>query len=136
NDSRLELADWLRDNARPGDRLGFYGASAKLPALEAGIQTVKGPYETSSDTPGDVTWPEFIVLLPQQPFENEHEWTLPREHYYRLRDGIWNYEPILFVQTGSLWGRRPVSWVNPPVRLYARRDVIPRLKNSSSLELD
>jgi len=134
-DSRYALETWLRENVQPGDRIGYYGAALKLPALPGGIITEPGPYEVNrADGSGR---PEFIVVIPQQVFETDHEWSLPDERWAELRSGAWEYEPWLALQGPVLLEPRPVNWVNPPVRLFVRRDVIPRLTDRTPrLEID
>jgi len=134
NDSRHQLEAWLRDNARSGDRVGYYGAPLKLPPLAPGIISEHGPYADGRGAPAH--WPEFIVIIPQQIFEIEHEWNLSEEHYAQLKSGDWPYQHWLAVQGSRLFDRRPIHWVNPPVRLFVRRDVQGRLSDRPRLELD
>jgi hypothetical protein len=127
HDSRLELEAWLRDNAQPGDHVGYYGAPLKLPALAKGIVSQPGPWAEGRDSVA--SWPEFIVIIPQQVYEIEHEWNLADERYRELQSGRWNYEAWLALRGPSLFDKRPINWVNPPVRLFVRRDLIPRLRD-------
>jgi hypothetical protein len=135
NDTRYALEAWLRANVQPGDRIGYYGAALKLPALPEGVISEPGPYEVNrSDGSGR---PEFIVIIPQQVFETDHEWSLPDERWAELRSGQWEYEPWLALQGPVLIEPRPINWVNPPVRLYVRRDVVSRLNDRTPrLEID
>jgi hypothetical protein len=134
NDSRHQLESWLRDNARAGDRVGYYGAPLKLPPLALGVISQPGPFADGSAAPD--TWPEFIVIIPQQVFELEHEWNLSDEHYSQLKSGVWPYVPWLAVQGSRLFDERPIHWVNPPVRLFVRQDIESRVSGEPRLELD
>jgi hypothetical protein len=135
NDARYTMELWLRENVRPGDRIGYYGAALKLPALPVGVSTEPGPYEVNR--PDGSGRPEFIVVIPQQVFETDHEWSLPDERWAELRSGVWEYEPWLALQGPALLEPRPINWVNPPVRLFVRRDVIPRLNDRTPrLQID
>lgn len=135
-DPRVELGAWMRAHARPGDRVAFYGGTAKLPALDSGIAIVRGPYWNGAPTP-DPDWAEFLLLIPQQVQELEHELQLPVDRYRALREGEWPYELVYAKQTRGLLRRRPITWVNPPVRAFMRRDLLDRLGPSSRvLDLD
>jgi hypothetical protein len=128
-DSRNQLRVWLQRNAIAGDHIGYYGAPIKLPPLAEGIITEQGPYAQAYERPEGAGWPEFIVIIPQQPFEVEHEWNLPEERYAALKAGQWNYDMMLSWQASMIGSRRPINWVNPPVRLFVRRDILSRLRD-------
>lgn len=135
-DPRVELRAWMLAHARPGDRVAFYGGAAKLPALDSSIAVVRGPYWNGAPTP-DPDWAEFLLLIPQQVQELEHELQLPAERYRALREGTWPYELVYAKQTRALFRRRPITWVNPPVRVFLRRDLLDRLGPSSrQIDLD
>jgi hypothetical protein len=128
-DSRFEAGAWLERNAQPGDTVGYYGAAAKLPALAAGIVTLPGPHE-DPDAEAEVhSWPEFILLIPQLEIERDHEWTLSEQRYTELTQGVWPYDLMLATQAPSLFSERLVPGVNPRVRVFVRRDVVPRLRD-------
>ncbi len=129
NDSRDAVEAWLQRNARLGDHLGFYGSLLKLPPLDPGIIAEQGPYAEAYPRPPGAGWPEFIIVIPVQQFENEHEWNLPDERWQELKQGQWDYDMVLAVQTRSLFHDRPINWVNPPVRVFVRRDIVPRLRD-------
>jgi hypothetical protein len=127
-DSRYALADWIADNARPGDRIGFYGSPIKLPHVPAWVELASAPYARVPVGPVTEARPEFILIVPQQSFEVVHEWNLPPDRFEELDGGEWEYE-LLFVYRGpSLFEERPINWVNPPVRVYVRNDVMPYLE--------
>jgi hypothetical protein len=119
NDSRYQLEAWFRENAAQGDHVGYYGAPLKLPALEPGIISEPAPFADGSGPPQ--RWPEFIVIIPQQVFETEHEWNITDEHFAQLTSGAWPYEEALSVQAPRLFDKRPIHWVNPHVRVFVRR---------------
>jgi hypothetical protein len=66
--------------------------------------------------------PEFVLVIPQQHFEIEKEWTLRSEAYDALHDGSLGYRRVMRVQTDGLSSRRPVPFVNPPVQVFVRAD--------------
>ncbi len=121
-DSRYQVADWFRRHGRPGDRVGHYGATQKLPHLEAGITTL--PIE-SLCTPEDWSGPEapeFVLVIPQQHFEIEREWSLAEAVWEGLDSGRLGYVRVLRAHGPGLWSRTAVSFVNPPVQVFARSD--------------
>jgi hypothetical protein len=120
NDSRYALGDVMRTTVRAGDRVGYYGAAQKLPPLPAGVITEPAEYIC---TPAD--WasndaPDFVVIIPQQHFEEDHEFTLSPTVYRGLIDGSLGYRRLAYLHTRSLFSRRPVPFVNPPVQLFGR----------------
>jgi 4-amino-4-deoxy-L-arabinose transferase-like glycosyltransferase len=127
-DSRYALGDWIALNLAPGDRIGFYGAVLKLPHVPDHILLESGPYAGGATMPARDDEPEIIIIVPQQSFEIVHEWNLPAERFRELDSGEWNYDRLFIHRGPALFERRPLNWVNPPVRVYVRRDVMPRLE--------
>jgi hypothetical protein len=128
-DSRYEAGDWLRQYARGGDRVLHFGCPCGLPALEPGVRNIavgKNARYAFKGTPED---PEFVVLVPYLlfPSEPEHEPNLPEPDYRALRDGSLGYQRVLRVHTARLFERRPLPFVNPPVQVFVRKDLIARL---------
>jgi hypothetical protein len=115
-------------NLAPGDRIGFYGAVLKLPHVPDHILLESGPYAGGATMPARDDEPEIIIIVPQQSFEIVHEWNLPAERFRELDSGEWNYDRLFVHRGPALFERRPLNWVNPPVRVYVRRDVMPRLE--------
>jgi len=124
HDSRYAVGAWFAENARPGDRIGFYGAWDKFPPLASTLETVPMPgqikYLAGPPAAPDFQ-PEFILVMGQHPGAS-HEYTLPRESYRRLLDGSSGYELVLEVHTRSLLGERLFENVNPVVKVFARKD--------------
>lgn len=130
HDSRYALSDWFFANASAGDRIGFYGLPLKLPALPADVHIESGPWTVrpSEPAPTEPGLPDFIVIIPQQPFEAVHEWVLPDDRFRALDDGEAGYTLVLATRGPALFDDRPMNWVNPPVRLYARNDRFAELR--------
>lgn len=121
NDSRYAVGEWLAANARPGERIGYFGSVQKLPPLAAGVAIVP-EWELCSREDWTTERPEFVLVIPQQHFEIEKEWTLRSEAYDALHDGSLGYRRVMRVQTDGLSSRRPVPFVNPPVQVFVRAD--------------
>ncbi|MDQ3698119.1 MAG: glycosyltransferase family 39 protein [Gemmatimonadota bacterium] len=137
-DSRYAAGAWLVRAVLPGDTVGFYGARLKLPALPAQAVIEWGPFQYQfKAAPPAGSWPQFIIVAPQQVVEPVHEWILPDSSFAKLMDGSFGYQQVLAVQTRSLWTRplQVVSFVNPPVRVFAREDVARRLAPTVRIEL-
>ncbi|MFN2399261.1 MAG: ArnT family glycosyltransferase [Gemmatimonadaceae bacterium] len=120
HDSRYELADWIRQHAAPDDRVAYFGSPLKLPPLEKHVRVEPAPWQTVYKEPPPMGSPDIILVIPQQWFETVHEWTLPDSIYRALNDGSLGYKPVLLLQTRSLFSRRAIPYVNPPVRVFAR----------------
>jgi len=113
-DPRYEAAAWLSRNVRAGDRVAYFGKDDtwKLPALPPQARWIEGIEQR----------PEFVLLIPNQDFESEHEVSVSAQTYAALNDGSLGYQKVLEIQTASLFASRPVSFVNPPVKVYARKN--------------
>jgi hypothetical protein len=133
-DSRIRAADWLTRNQAPGDTLGYYGAAAKLPRTPQGvvIAPMAGQLLTEEGV-ATVERPPFVIVIPQQDNEPLHEWTLPPEGFAALMDGSAGYRQMAAIQTRGLFRTRPIPFVNPPVRIFVRDDVLPRLRDQTPI---
>jgi len=129
NDSRYEAAQWFQRNSKPGDRVGYYGDASKLPRLPADVITAPMPGQISSPRVSGplANRPEFVVVTPVESFDPVHEFTLPPAAYAALRDGSMGYQQLLGIQTRSLFARRPITFVNPPVKVFVRKDHLDKL---------
>jgi hypothetical protein len=123
-DSRYAAAAWFRLHARSGDRVGYYGDPQKLPRLEAGIVTLPMPGQTVPlPLPVDEhALPEFVVVVPVQPHEKDHEFTMPESIYRGLVDGSTGYRPVAALRTPSLFRKPVITFVNPTVQIFVRED--------------
>jgi hypothetical protein len=121
-DSRYALGDWIEKHLRPGDQVGYFGGSQKLPRLPMGIVSVPMNKFCESSDWNSTKAPEFVVIIPQQHFEETHEWNIPAGIYERLIEGDLGYRLVYQSQTRGLSSRRPVPFVNPPVKVFARND--------------
>lgn len=141
-DSRYEAAAWIERNLQPGDTLAYYGARRKLPALHPGILATPAPGQylpgTIYGASGPLTeTPQFIIVIPQLHTEPIHEWSVPDSLFRALLDGSAGYAQVLAIQTPALFPRpRNVApGVNPPVRVFARQDMLGRLAGPARIEL-
>jgi hypothetical protein len=131
-DGRYDAGAWLAAHTREGDALGFYDSPAKLPRVPAFVRLVPAPYNVALPS-APTEPPEYIVLVPQQPFEIDHEWNLPAERYRELVSGDAGYELVLEAQTPSLFGERVISFVNPRTQIFARSDVADRRRVAGAM---
>jgi hypothetical protein len=133
HDSRYEAGAWLERNVSPGDIVGYYGAPLKLPRLSTHAVVTPLPgqseYAYARRVPLTLEPPTFIISIPQLITERVHEWTVPDETFAHLFDESSGYQQVLAIQTPALWPRPLLvaPSVNPPVRIFARRDIVPRL---------
>ena len=130
-DSRYRAADWLARNLSAGDTLGYYGATIKLPRLRRDLTLTPAPgqYVYGPEHPLTAT-PQFLIVVPQQVTESDHEWSLPDSTFRGLLDGSSGYKQVYVNQTPSLFPRPLLvaSTVNPQVRVFARADIASRIR--------
>jgi hypothetical protein len=132
HDSRYELATWLQQNVSPGDRIGYYGAAQKLPHMRPDVTLVPAEGLCNLEAWRSLDAPHFVLIVPQQHFEIVHEWSLTERVYQSLSDGSLGYERILGLQTRSLFSKRPVPFVNPPVEVFVKKNHRVTLGNNHS----
>jgi hypothetical protein len=123
-DTRDEAAVWLGTHTAPGDRIGYSDGAYKLPRLPADRVVQAIPRAERAEPFIVATRPEFIVLVPVLRLEGEHEHFLPAAVYRRLRDGSLGYREVHVAEPRTLVGYRAVSFVNPPLRVFARVDLL------------
>ena len=141
HDSRSEAAAWLERNLQPGDTVAYFGAPLKLPRLPANVAvtTATGQlsYAYKNRKPTIEAPPMFIISIPQLGTEHVHEWTVSDATFNQLLDGSSGYQQVFAYQSPALWPRPllTVPWINPPVRIFARIDIVPRLAGPVRIEL-
>ena len=119
-DSRYAVGEWIEQRAEPGDRGGYFGASQKLPPLPEGIISMSAQQLCTRSDWESPEAPEMVLVIPQQHFETDREWTLPPEVFGALEDGSLGYRLVLHHRTRPLFAERPVPFVNPTVRRYVQ----------------
>jgi hypothetical protein len=127
-DSRYAAAAWFHQHARPGDRIAVFGPANNLPALDASVKSMPASVELLEASKGRDA-PEFIALVPVQDFQrtHTHETFLPEHIYQALRDGSLGYQQVLGLQTSAWFDRQLVSFVNPPVKVFLRKDCLAKM---------
>ncbi len=142
HDTRYEAANWLDRNLQAGDTLAYYGARRKLPTLRRDILATPAPGQYVPEIiyadAGPVTeTPPFLIVIPQLHTEREHEWNLPDSLFTALVDGSAGYQEVWAVRGSALLPRFLLAApsVNPPVRVFARRDRVTRLPGPVRVEL-
>jgi len=144
HDSRYEAAAWLEREARGGARVEYFGAAETMPGLPANI--ISGPVAGRAQWVGEFghgpavlrylskEGPEYVAIIPDWTSRPgmERSADCPPEVYDALREGAIGYSQAAFFPTRSLlggWRLRPPldnPSVCPPVRIYARHDVLNR----------
>jgi hypothetical protein len=127
-DPRYEVAAWLHQNTRPGDRVLYYANSGNLPPLDLEVRSVRAnwgpgpPYVYKRDQRD----PEFVILVPVTQYVSEpvHEGDMPEQDYQGLLNGSLGYRQVFSLQTSRLFSRRPLPSVNPHVQLFVRNDLL------------
>ena len=128
HDSRYEAGAWLKQHARPGDRILHFARPANLPPLEPGVKNVMAPGDGSFRFKGTTEDPEFVILIPFAfvTADPPHEPTMTESQYQALCTGSAGYREVVHAQAPRIFANRLLSWVNPLVRLFARKDILAR----------
>lgn len=140
-DSRHAAAAWIAAEARPGDRLEYFGSAYKLPALPEHLTVAvatphRGPLvalrrDDAAAAEIAAGWrdrqPRFILVAPDWSSQgNEpHSGSLPPQLFAQLDRGELGYRLAATFQSPALlpWVRRPAldyPMVNIPVRVFVR----------------
>ncbi|MGH9938667.1 MAG: ArnT family glycosyltransferase [Blastocatellia bacterium] len=145
-DTRYEATAWFERERPRGARVEYFGAAETMPHLPADI--ISRPVAGRSQWVGkfghgpDVLrylareGPEYVVIIPDWTSQPgmERSADCPPEVYAALKDGAIGYGQAAFFAPRSLlsgWRSRPPldnPSVCPPVRIFARRDVLNRTK--------
>jgi hypothetical protein len=125
-DSRYTAAVWLRENLRPGDRVGHVISPSSLPAIDPRIEYVLIPQRPSASADIVRVRPDAIILMP--------DWTTPRgggrpaffpaDAERGLVDGSLGYRLAASFKTPSLVNSNKLDYptVNPIIRIFVRND--------------
>lgn len=137
-DPRLAAGTWLGLHLHPGDRVGYFGPSGKLPAIPADVSTQlvgPGPWHGRrlSETAARAALsgagaPDWIVVVPDwtTPRGGVHSGDLPPALFHALEAGEFGYDlAARFEERSPLPPalRRPAldsPMVAPPVRIFKR----------------
>jgi hypothetical protein len=141
-DTRYEAAAWLDGEMKSGQRIEYFGAAETMPQLPSRI--VSKPVAGRAQWVGEFghgptvlqylskEGPEYVAIVPDwtsQP-EMERSADCPLEVFIALKDGSAGYAQAAYFPPRSLfsgWRLRPPldnPSVCPPVRIFARRDVL------------
>ncbi len=119
-DARYDAGAWLHAHARPGDRIAYFGRSAQLPVIEAGVTVV--PRKESLHAAGEPD-PEFVLLESMTFYADaDRDQDIPPDADRELRAGP-EYREVLDVQRPAWFRPRAIWFFNPRVEIFARADV-------------
>ncbi|MFN7978717.1 MAG: hypothetical protein U0P30_11300 [Vicinamibacterales bacterium] len=120
HDSRDLATAWLASTMRPGDTLGHVDGPDQRPRVPAGA-TLK--FVKREALASGAERPEWFVSMPLEDYEHAHEDGLADDDFAALMDGRLGYRLAATIQTPPWFDRRPATFVNPPIRIFAREDV-------------
>jgi hypothetical protein len=120
-DARYPASAWLQAQARPGDRIGFFGAFHQLPALPPGLEPVQLRGDSGLRMLGEGKL-RYVYVAPDYFSDSLHQRStfLPEEIYARLQNGTLGFRLAERFETGPLrasWLRH-FPYVNPPVQVF------------------
>lgn len=119
-DARYDAGAWLHAHTRPGDRIAYFGRSAQLPVIDAGVKVV--PRRDGLHEGGEPD-PEFVLLESMTFYADvEHDQDVPAAADRELREGR-QYRKVLDVQAPAWFRPRAIWFFNPRVEIFARADV-------------
>jgi hypothetical protein len=128
-DARNEAGQWLAAEARPGDRMGYFGAAHQLPRMPAGVAPVRlGDGDDAARALAEQA-PPLVYVAPDYFADADRQRSsfLPDSLYRRLLDGSLGYARVAFFPSRSLLGRRihDLPYINPQVQLFRRLGMPP-----------
>lgn len=143
-ETRYAASAWLKTYAQPGDQIEYFGGTQKIPHLPAEIKTqrIAGRLKWKGESghgPSVLQYlveqgPEYLLIIPDWTSQPgmDHSADNPPEVYAALINGSVGYAQVAFFPTPSL----PLSplprpsldnpSVSPPVRIFARNDILNR----------
>ena len=120
-DARHPASTWLSARARPGDRIGFYGAQHQLPALPPWLEAVQLREDSSGRLlrEGKLRYVYVAADYFSDPSHERSEF-LPEQTYARLKDGTLGFRLAERFETPPLRGTwlRYFPYINPPVQVF------------------
>ncbi len=145
-DTRYDAAAWFDRHEIRGARVEYFGAAETMPGLPAGVTS--GPVAGRTNWEGEFNHgpavlqylsedgPDYVTIIPDWTSQPgmERSADCPPEVYNALREGSIGYIEVAYFPTRSLFpGRRlrpPLDnpSVCPPVRIFARRNLLNRAK--------
>lgn len=127
-DARNPASEWLAQNARPGDKVGFFGSVGQLPRIPRDVVPVA--IESDSASRQLVTsGVRLVLVIPDYSSQGgdgiERSRYLPESTYNELLNGSLGFARVAQFRTGPLpvLGRSllgEIPWVNPPVQIFQR----------------
>jgi len=119
-DSRTVASEWLTQTAQAGDEVGYFTLQHQLPRMPAAVADVR--VRPAALVDGTMR-PAFLLSIPLEDFEIEHEEQLPATLFAQLTSGELGYREAAVVQAPRWFARRPATFVNPPIRVFVRADL-------------
>jgi 4-amino-4-deoxy-L-arabinose transferase-like glycosyltransferase len=123
-DARIPAGEWLAAEARPGDRLGYFGSRHQLPYLPAGLEP---ELLADSTATADLARHDIRFILVAPDFFSDtarvRSTFLPEPIYRGLESGELGYQRVARFRSAPLLPR-PLPYfpyVNPMVQIFALR---------------
>lgn len=127
-DARNPASEWLAQNARPGDRVGFFGSVGQLPRIPRDVLPVSIESDSASRRLVD-SGVRLVLVIPDYSSQGgdgiERSRYLPESTYNELLNGSLGFNRVARFSTKPLpiLGRSllgEIPWVNPPVQIFER----------------
>jgi hypothetical protein len=127
-DARNAASEWLAQNARPGDKVGFFGSVGQLPRIPRDVMPVSIESDSASRLLRD-SGVRLVLVIPDYSSQGgdgiERSRYLPESTYDELLNGSLGFQRVAQFKTTPLpvLGRSllgEIPWVNPPVQIFER----------------
>ena len=128
NDARNPASEWLADNARPGDKVAFFGSVGQLPRIPRDVLPVSIESDSASRRLIE-SGARLVLVIPDYSSQGgdgiERSRYLPESTYDGLVSGALGFTRVAQFRTRPLpvLGRNllgEIPWVNPPVQIFER----------------
>jgi 4-amino-4-deoxy-L-arabinose transferase-like glycosyltransferase len=124
NDARNGASEWLAQNARPGDRVAFFGSVGQLPRIPRDVQPIRIEDDSLASQRLVQSGARLVLVIPDYSSRGglERSQYLPLTTYQQLQDGSLGFTRAAQFKTTPILGRRldNLPIVNPPVQIFER----------------
>jgi hypothetical protein len=123
-DARNAASDWIAENARPGDKIAFFGSVGQLPRIPRDVLPVHIDDDSASSQKLLDSGARLVLVIPDYSSRGglERSQYLPEHTYEQLKDGSIGFTQAAHFKTEPILGRHlnNLPIVNPPVQIFQR----------------
>ncbi len=124
NDARFGASEWLDANARPGDKVAFFGSVGQLPRIPRNVEPISMPTDSTASAALADSGVRLVLVIPDYSSRGmlDRSQYLPLATYRQLQDGSLGFTRSAHFRTKPLLGRELYNLpiVNPQVQIFER----------------